>query len=125
LLPSQTHQTPPPAPWPTRFDGKSLTPLQPAPGDEAFTRNFPGHVARFSDGHHQILLRQVTSATRALHPSRDCFRAIGYAIEPAPMTKAPDGQPRACFTAKRDGSSLHICEEIRDAKGVSYPEISA
>ncbi len=125
LVPHTSSAIPPEQAWPSRFDGKPLTRLPAAPSDRFFTRDFPGHVARFSDGQRQIVLRQVTQATRKLHPARDCFRAIGYETSETSLQKSPDGQPRACFTARRSDKALTICEEIRDAKGVSYPEVSA
>src|SRR5712671_6872729 len=79
------------ADWPSDYDGRAITHLAAAPEDRLLARNFPGSLARFSDGHRQIVLRRVTAATRQLHPARDCYRALGYAIAAAPMRIAPDG----------------------------------
>jgi hypothetical protein len=127
LLPDDA--PPPPAAasaWPDRFEGRPLTRLAPAPEDRFLARQFPGNVARFSDGGRQIVLRRVVAATRSLHPASDCFRAIGYTVTPAPMRLAPDGQPASCFTATRDGRTLMACEQVRDASGdQSWPDISS
>lgn len=113
----------PPAPWPARFEGRPVVRLQPAPEDRVLARNFPGHVARFSDGRRQIVLRQVNAPTRRLHPASDCFRAVGYSIGPSPMRVAPGGRPASCFTATRGGRTLRVCEQIIGADGRSWPDI--
>ena len=115
----------PAAPWPARFEGRSIVPLASAPEDRALARNFPGHVARFSDGRRQIVLRQVNAPTRRLHPASDCFRAVGYAIGPSPMRGTPGGRPASCFTATRGGRTLRVCEQILGPDGDSWPDISS
>lgn len=115
----------PPAPWPSRFEGRALVRLEPAPEDRLLGRSFPGHVARFSDGRRQIVLRQVNAPTRRLHPASDCFRAVGYSIGPSPMRVAQSGRPASCFTATRGGRTLRVCEQIIGADGRSWPDISS
>ena len=112
-------------PWPAQFEGKSLSPMPEADADNYFQNGFPGHVARFSDGRRQIVLRQVSEATRRLHPARDCFQALGYEIDNASMERQSKAQTRSCFDATKNGVTLRICEEITDAEGTSYPEVSA
>jgi hypothetical protein len=68
------------------------------------------------------VLRQVSRATRLLHPPRDCFGALGYSIAPLPM-RAVDGGHASCFEARRSGQSLAICEHIRAADGTVYPDV--
>ncbi|WP_380871999.1 hypothetical protein ACFB49_29540 [Sphingomonas sp. DBB INV C78] len=111
--------------WPTSFEGLPLSRIPAAPEDARLTRGFPGHIARFSDGHRQIVLRNVGRATRWLHPARECFRATGYVIAPAPMRLAGNKQPSACFRASRNGRALLVCEQVRDAEGQSWPDISS
>jgi hypothetical protein len=115
---------PTPLSWPARFEGRPILPMVAAPEDALLARGFPGHVARFSDGRRQIVLRQLGAATRRLHPASDCFRAIGYDIEPAPMRLTPDGAA-SCFTARRGERTLRACERIRDSSGASWPDISS
>jgi hypothetical protein len=115
----------PPAPWPTRFEGRAIVPLAPAAEDRLLARGFPGHVARFSDGRRQIVLRQVTAPTRRLHPAGDCFRAVGYAIGPSPMRVGPGGRPASCFTATRGGRTLRVCEQIVGPDGRTWPDVSS
>lgn len=114
-----------PAPWPTRFEGRPVVRLDPAPEDRLLAGSFPGHVARFSDGRRQIVLRQVSAPTRRLHPAADCFRAVGHAIGPSPMRVGPSGRPASCFTATRGGRTLRVCERIVGADGRSWPDVSS
>ena len=115
----------PPAPWPARFEGRRIVALAPAPEDRLLAASFPGHVARFSDGRRQIVLRQVNAPTRRLHPASDCFRAVGYAIGPSPMRVTEGGRPASCFIATRDGRTLRVCEQIIGRGGSSWPDISS
>jgi hypothetical protein len=112
-------------PWPASFEGRALTPMPPAPEDKLLAASFPGHVARFSDGRRQIVLRQISSPTRRLHPARDCFRALGYDIAPAPMRLASGRGPASCFTARKAGRILRACEQVTDSDGRSSPDISS
>jgi hypothetical protein len=114
-----------PASWPRRFDGRPLTPLPRAPEDRILAGRFPGRIARFSDGRRQVVLRRVEAATRRLHPASDCFRAIGYDVAPAPMRLGPGGGPASCFTARRGGRAFLACEQLRDRKGRSWPDVSS
>lgn len=122
LLPRRSATAPPRAPWPAQFEGKPLRPIPAGPGDAMLARDFPGHVARFSDGRRQVVLRQVAQATRLLHPPRDCFAALGYTIEPLPM-RAVAGGWASCFAARRGGAGLTVCEHIRDAAGAVHSDV--
>ncbi len=125
LVPEKESGAKIPSSWPTQFDEKILSPLPAAAADRYFQNGFPGHVARFSDGRRQIVLRQVNEATRKLHPARDCFQALGYTIDNAAMERTDQRQARSCFDAAKDGKTLRICEAVTDAEGNSFPEVSA
>lgn len=125
LLPKGRAEPAPPAAWPSRFEGRALRPLAPGPEDARFARDFPGRIARFDDGKRQIVLRKIAIATRQLHPARDCFHAIGYAIEPLPMRRIAEMDFASCFEAKRGGVTLHVCERIIDAGGQSFSDVSS
>lgn len=122
LLPQRVAPPPPAASWPTTFEGRPLQRLAAGPGDALLARDFPGHVARFGDGRRQIVLRQVSRATRLLHPPRDCFAALGYAIAPLPMRRVAGGHA-SCFEARREGVRLTVCEHIRASDGAVYPDV--
>jgi hypothetical protein len=104
------------------FEGRPLQRITAGPGDALLARDFPGHLARFSDGRGQIVLRQVARATRLLHPPRDCFAALGYAITPLPMRRVAGGHA-SCFEARRGEARLTICEHIRANDGAVYPDV--
>jgi hypothetical protein len=122
LLPRATASRPPLRPWPTRFEGRPLRALPPGSGDAMLARDFPGHVARFSDGRRQLVLRQVARATRSLHPPRDCFGAMGYAITPLPM-RTLAGALSSCFEAVRGKERLRVCEQVRSRGGTVHPDM--
>ena len=111
--------------WPTRFDGRRLVPITATPVDERLARDFPGRIARFSDGRRQVVLRHVPHATRQLHPARDCFEAIGYRITPVPMARGAGRMLSSCFEATRDGSVLKVCERVVARDGSSFPDVSS
>lgn len=111
--------------WPSHFDGRQLTPIAATSLDERLARDFPGRIARFSDGRRQIVLRHVDNATRQLHPARDCFQAIGYRITPEPMARGAGGMLSSCFQATRDGIVLHVCERVVGREGASFPDVSS
>ena len=125
FVPRSRAAPPPPVRWPTHFEGRALQPLAPAAEDARLARDFPGRVARFSDGKRQVVLRSVATATRQLHPARDCFHAIGYFIAPLPMRPIASGTFASCFEAKRGGITLHVCERIIDAQGRSFSDVSS
>jgi hypothetical protein len=125
FMPRNHAAPPPPVRWPTQFEGRALQPLAPAAEDARLARDFPGRVARFSDGKRQVVLRSVATATRQLHPARDCFHAIGYSIAPLPMRPIATGAFASCFEAKRSGLTLHVCERIIDARGRSFSDVSS
>ena len=62
------------------FNGLTL-PLESLPStaaEQAFATSFPGSLSSHRWGENQVILRRVTTATRKLHPSRDCLRAAGF-----------------------------------------------
>lgn len=110
--------------WPTHYEKRAIMALPPAPEDAWLSRQFPGRVARFSDGERQIVLRWVAGPTRLLHPATQCFRGAGYTINPAAMRRAAGGTAMGCFRASKDGSDFQICERIFGG-GRSWPDVSA
>ena len=112
--------------WPAAYEGLPLTPLPASRQDEYFTRDFPGKVARFAAGEAQVVIRWVNSPTRRLHPAAHCFAGVGYHIAPRPMRRSgTGGELMSCFAASKDGETLAVCEQMRDAAGRSWPDVSA
>lgn len=110
--------------WPTRWEGRALTPLVATPSDKRLAAGFPGRLARFSDGDRQVVLRHVDAATRQLHPARTCFEGLGYRVVPSPMRRSGQAYS-SCFEARRDGKVVRVCERIVDADGRSFPDVSS
>lgn len=111
--------------WPTHFRAQPLTQLPLGALEQRFARRFPGAIARFTDGHHVLIVRHVTRATRQLHPAEDCFRALGYAVErPRPVVD-DHGVQWSCFDATLDGRRVRVCERIDDAEGRQWIDTSA
>lgn len=124
----------PPAPgqayieWPHSFAGRPLRPLALSAVEQRFAEQFPGTIARFSDGEQVLSLRHVTAATRKLHPAADCYRGLGYGIRDIVLERRVEGDPRAlqrCFIATREGVRLRVCEYIEDARGRTFSDTSA
>lgn len=96
------------------FEGVTL-PLQPLPStpmEQAFAATFPGSLGSYGWSGRQVILRRVTTATRRLHPSRDCLRAAGYDTTESIIETHADGSQWASFTASRDAWKLRVRERI-------------
>lgn len=116
--------------FPTEFEGKLLEQLPLTAREEMFQADFPGKVARFSDGRREIIVRFVTEATRKLHPATDCFVATGYKTKPLPMKIDGDGKRWSCFAAVKNSDSnkdsLRVCERISTTdEAQSWTDVSA
>ncbi len=112
--------------WPAQWEGAALRPLAMTPVEQRFARQFPGSLARLTDGRQVLVMRHVTAPTRMLHPAADCYRALGYRITGHQLEE--DGQRRRwrCFIATRaDGTALRVCERITDAQGLAFTDTSA
>ncbi len=111
--------------WPAAYEGKTLTPLPVTEREAALGKSFPGRVGRFTDGQREIILRWVATPTRQLHPSADCFKAIGYRIETRPMRLSANGRPMSCYRATSHRDAFEVCEQVTGTAGGSWPDVSA
>lgn len=111
--------------WPTHHEGRRLTPLPMSEREDAFGRDFPGRIGRFTDGEREIIVRFVAEPTRRLHPAADCLKAVGYSITPVPVRREASGTLMSCSKAERRGQALHVCEMIRNDHGEQWPDVSA
>jgi hypothetical protein len=130
VAPLFPHEAParssPPFAWPKTFEGESLVLVQPSAAEARFEASFPGAVAQFTAGPRRLILRQVTTGTRLLHSSADCFRGLGYDVEPAPAVRDANGDTWSAFTAARPGHTLHVRERIVEcATARSWSDVSA
>lgn len=111
--------------WPTRFQGASIYRLDLTDQERGFTRNFPGQIARFSDGYREIIMRHIQRPTRQLHPAADCLRGSGYSVEPQPISRDGDNGLWGCVLARYSNKTLRICERIHDQYGNSWYDVSS
>lgn len=111
--------------WPTTYEAKPLHALPMTARETAFARDFPGRIARFSDGEREIVLRWVSTATRRLHPAQDCFRGLGYKVSAEPMRMAANGAPMSCFRATGTTDAFDVCEQMTGSAGDAWPDVSS
>lgn len=117
--------------WQRELDGRVLRPLALSAVEQRFARQFPGAIARFTDGERTIVLRRVASPTRMLHPATDCYRGLGYRILTGGLERETDAPARAipavwrCFIAEKNGLRVRVCETILDPRGESFSDTSA
>jgi hypothetical protein len=122
------HASQPAAPaieLPSQWNGRPVRPLVLTEVEQRFARQFPGAIARMTDGEQVVVLRTVLRPTRMLHPAADCYRGIGWRVQDAKLQQDGSQKLWRCFTASRNGQGLHVCERIVDAKGQSFTDASA
>jgi len=111
--------------WPTLLDGRALFPLDLNDQDRRFQEEFPGRMARFTDGSREILFRWIPRASRKVHPGADCFRGAGYSVHPLPAKRGSDGEIWGCFEAVKEPERLHVRHRIYDEDGGSWTDVSS
>jgi hypothetical protein len=111
--------------WPTHFRDRPLTQLPLGALEERCARRFPGTIARFTDGRRVLIVRQTPRPTRQLHPAKDCFRGIGYRVEPPQPAVDDLGERWSCFDAERDGHRVKVCERIHDGGAGEWTDAAA
>ena len=116
--------------WPAAWDGSPLRPMALTDVEHRFAQQFPGAIARMTDGERMFVLRRVDAPTRMLHPAVDCYRALGYSIAHARLERDAQARIWRCLSvAKRQageqGQTLRVCERIVDADGTAFTDTSA
>jgi len=111
--------------WPTFYQGKKLKHLPLSKREKSFLGNFPGKLARFSDGHRQIIMRWVTIPTRQLHPAIDCFRGLGFTISNIKISQDSNNHHWRKFTATLNTSKYTVREHIMDANNLVFTDTSS
>ncbi|HAF01750.1 MAG TPA: hypothetical protein DCO68_07515 [Methylophilaceae bacterium] len=92
--------------------------------EQRFAANFPGHIARFTDGDAILVVRHTTKPTRMLHSALDCYRGLGYQVTQPRVVENNQHQRWRCFNASK-GQSLQVCERIFDNQGGQWTDVSA
>jgi exosortase/archaeosortase family protein len=110
--------------WPTEINGEKLVAVDSLAEEKVFVHDFPGQMKRFTDGTNSYFVRFVQRETRQLHPSSDCFRGLGFTIEPRSISVEPDGTRWGTFEASKANSRYLILERIYDSKGRSSSDVS-
>jgi hypothetical protein len=110
---------------PQVWQGRALRPLALSAVEQGFAAHFPGRIARLTDGEQLLVLRDVNSPTRMLHPAADCYRGLGYHIEQARLERDAEARLWRCFVAERGGVKTRVCERITDANGASFTDTSS
>ncbi|MDE0836675.1 MAG: hypothetical protein OSA84_10030 [Akkermansiaceae bacterium] len=79
------------------------------------------------EGHgFKLIVREVSRATRLLHPASHCLRAEGFAIGEKSQTTDDEGNAWLTYTASRNGGTWRVRERITRAPGGrQWAEISA
>lgn len=113
------------AEWPREWDGRTLRPLALSPVEQRFAAQFPGRIARLTDGTQVLVMREVRTPTRMLHPAADCYRGLGYRIEQARLERDAEDRLWRCFVAERGGQRTRVCERIVDAGGTAFTDASS
>ncbi len=112
--------------WAATWDGNPLRPMALSAVEHRFAQQFPGSIARMTDGDSLFVLRRVDAPTRMLHPAVDCYRALGYRIDQARLERDAQQRMWRCFSASRKkGQTLRVCERIVDAEGMAFTDTSA
>ncbi|MEO5672953.1 MAG: hypothetical protein ABIR26_19865 [Ramlibacter sp.] len=110
---------------PTQWQGQPLRPLALSDVEQRFARQFPGTLARMTDGRQVLVLRAVHRPTRMLHPAADCYRGLGYSIARQQLELDAQRHMWRCFEATRAGQHLRVCERIVDSQGAGFTDASA
>jgi len=111
--------------WPTEWEGQPIQELSLSERDQKFSRSFPGKIAKFTDGRREFIFRWITTASRQLHSSADCFRGMGYSITAQPAIRDLRGKCWSSFNATRGEHRLVVREQITDSKGNEWTDVSA
>ena len=111
--------------WPAEWEGEALNEVPLSARELEFNSNFPGRIAKFTDGRRELILRWVTQGTRQLHGSSDCFRGMGYTVTPQPGLIDTKRGMWSSFLAERDEQRLLVRERITDERGGEWTDVSA
>jgi hypothetical protein len=112
--------------WPAEIDGMAVRPVAMTTGEQALARDFPGRMAKLTDGRRHIILRFIERDTRLFHPAAECMRNLGYEIRVLPTIVDASGRRWGAFEATRAGQRLLVRERIYEASGHgSWTDVSS
>ncbi|MDZ4833343.1 MAG: exosortase/archaeosortase family protein [Candidatus Melainabacteria bacterium] len=111
--------------WPGEFEGCVLKPVKLSSVETKFSSEFPGRIAKFSDGKRTILYRQVNKPTRQLHPSSDCYKGNSFKLRPMAALRDTEGKVWSRFQASKGGRNLEVREIVSDSQGRTWSDTSS
>jgi len=111
--------------WPAQFDGKPLQQLELSEREQRFARDFPGRIARFTDGERELIIRWTAQRSSTLSSAWDCFHGLGYRLNFGPMRRDQQGYPWRTFEASNPSETLQVLERIYDDAGQSWTDTSS
>jgi hypothetical protein len=111
--------------WPSSYEGRRLIPMRADAAQAQFADQFPGRLARFTDGEREFLFRYLEHPSRSLHAAGDCYKGAGYQISPLPLQRDGSGQLLGCVTATRGDETVRVCERVYNATGDSWYDVSS
>ncbi len=90
-----------------------------------FVKSFPGTIELFGQDGRRLLARTIRRATRRYHLSADCYRALGYEIEPLPLLREPDGTLWGRVLAFRGQERIELRERVVSQDGQAWTDPSS
>ncbi len=111
--------------WPVQIDGKPLQQLELSEREERLARDFPGRIARFTDGEREFIIRWTTRSSRAVQSAWDGFHGLGYRLHFGPIWRDQQGHHWRTFEAKNSNETLRVLERIHDDTGNSWTDTSS
>ena len=106
LRPIPSHELPP------QWDGQPLRPLALSEVEQRFARQFPGTLARMTDGRQVLVLRAVSGRPACCIRPPIATAAWVTALRTSNCTLDPQQRLWRCFEAARAGQRLGVCERI-------------
>jgi exosortase/archaeosortase family protein len=104
----------------------TLTKIDPTEQEQNFSQHFPGSIAVYQSAGLHLIVRDVSRATRQLHPSADCLRAAGYSIGTAKDFIDANGGHWWHYRIQKEGQRFDVHERIVSSRDQSsWTDVSA
>ena len=122
LLPAQTKPQTGGSNFPVRteYRGVLLEEIPLGEKEKSFAKNFPGRLLVYRAGNDTLIIRDVTKATRMLHPSYHCLKAEGFTISDSRLAIDENGNSHASYQAHLNDEAYLVSEVIKSSDGKRY-----
>lgn len=111
--------------WMSEWRGAPLKRLPLSWREEKFAEDFPGQVAQFTDGKMRMLVRYTASPTRKLLSAEECFRSIGFRVQPLLEEVDERGERWARLVVSSAHERWEVRERIASETGEAWTEPSS